>query len=183
MAVTVYSFLKIRRPVEKSYEKVIVSYIRSSRCGDSTKSKVKIIASEARSCTVGDCIRIMMFDGKEEQAWAIAYEQKNLQHWKRLLESCHIYKGMDADWVQEEYRQQVERCLKLSRSTYPEKAIEYYEGWNRKEVLSVYVVCNYEVYLAEEDRYQMRTETFILTPDGKTVMGTEPHGRLGLTWR
>ncbi len=182
MGVTVYSFLKTRRSVEKNYEESIISYIRNTRCVSSPKTEVKIIASEARNCTVGDCIRIMVFDGKEEQAWAVAYEQKNLQHWKEMLEICQFYKGVDTDWVQEEYRQQIGRCLKLLRSTYPENTVRYYDGWDREEILSVYVACNYEVYLAGENRRQIRTETFVLTPDGKTVLGTEPHGRLSLTW-
>lgn len=181
MAITAYSFLQTRRMVERSYKKAITSYIQTSQCSDQRKPVVKIIAAEARNCTVGDCIRIMMIDSQEEQAWAIANEQKNLQYRKEMLEGCRAYMKIDTDCIQMEYEQQIhqsQRRINLLRNTHPERMIQYYEDWNQEEILAVYVVCSYEIYLPQKDSSQLLTETFIIAPDGETVIGKEPHGKL-----
>ncbi len=183
MAVTAYSFLHTRRKPENKFKKAIISYLQTTRYSDQTDVELKIIVIEAKNCTVGDSIRIMMIDSQEEQAWAIASELKHQQYWSEMLEGCCLYMDEENNWAQEEYRQQIEQSkhrINLLRDARPERLIYYYENWDREELLAIYVVCSYEILVPENSKCETRTETFIITPDGETVIGHEPYGKLSL---
>ncbi len=186
MAVTAYPFLHTRRSVRKGFKKAIASYIQASHYTGQANFVFRILGLEAKNCTVGDCIRIMMVDSREEQAWAIARELKKMQYWKELLDGCQANMEEESAWVKEEYRQQIDKSqqrINLLRESDSEEIIRYYESWNQQQILAVYAVCRYEICLPGNNSSEVRTETFILAPDGETVIGKEPYGKLSLAKR
>ncbi len=181
MAIIGYPFLNIHRRVDKKIEQTIASYIQTCQCSGQTGLNIKITTIEAKNCTVGDSIRIMMVDSQEEQAWAIASEQKQLQYWKEMLAGSEKYMEADCSWMQEEYRQNINKSMRrinALRESHPERITHYYESWNQGEVLAIYAVCHYDIYPTENCGHESKTETFIITPDGEAVIGKEPYGKL-----
>lgn len=176
MGITAYPLLNTRRRIRKGFKSAIASYIQTCQC---TQAELNLNTIEAKNCTVGDCIHIMFLDSQEEQAWAIASEQKNLQYWKEKMEGCNTY--MEEECA--EYQQQIYKCqqrINLIRDSHPEGIASYYDSWNQKQIVAIYVVCNYKIYLPKNKRSEVLTETFIMTPDGETVIGKEPYGKLSL---
>ncbi len=161
-------------PKENVYEQTIANHVQTDRHGTWTDLHFKVISLEAANCTVADSIKTLVEDATEKKEKAIARETKWLSDHKAGLEKNNK-KRYPSQTIENMYRGLIEKAqhrLDSLQQLNPEK-VSHYEGVAPDKVLAVYVTCKYGVTLPGSNTYKERTDTFVLTPDGKTVIGKD----------
>lgn len=176
MAVTLLSACSSK---DNIYEETIADHVQTDRHGTWTDLHFKVISLEVEECTMADSIRTLVADATEEISKAIARENEWLSDYKTGLER-NEKKRYPSPTTENMYRELIEhskqRLDSLQRID-PTKVI-CYEGLDPNTVLAVYATCKYGINLPGNGTYQERMDTFILTPDGKKVIGKEKNTKL-----
>ncbi len=159
----------------KVYEQAIMDFLQTDKAGEGRKFKMDIHSMSVTLRTLADCVQSLVEDAKEEITRAIAYETRQLEYWLEEVERCKSFKGIAgklmSDLNQKELsttHQRIEYLKKLD----PDDADTDEEG-DLDQPVALSVTCNYQIVYTDGYASQERTETFLLTSDGKKVMGKD----------
>ncbi len=164
---------------EKVYEETIAGYLQTDECGKWTDLGFKILSMKTKACTVGECIRILIDDAEMEKRQAIAAEEASLQMMKQQMEE-KIKSEFLGKMFREIYEKEVaysEQRIRALEKAIPAEA-GLYKGLDPEMLLGIRVTCTYRISIPWGNARHEQTDSFLLTPDGKKVIGTDPRDHI-----
>ncbi len=158
---------------KQKIEQTIANYIQTNIHGGCEGLNFSMVIMDVRYCTVADSIRNLIEDAKEEIESAIQATENKLHHWQVKMKQSDFATKVESEKRKDSYQRKIDsdKCrIKLLRKTDPAR-IALCDGINPDTLLAIYVTCHYGVEVQCYGTFQEKTETFILTPDGKSVIG------------
>lgn len=154
------------------YEKAIADYVQTDKRGTWTDLKFQALSLEVSDRTVADSLNLLKAEFEKSRDEQIASQQKTLDYFNGLLkdnQSAKYAKQVVADQLNGSIAATQSRIDSLRNlpATYTAR----YKGRNPADVVAIVIKCHYRYCMPETTTAKERTETFVLTPDGKKVVG------------
>ncbi len=150
------------------YEKAIAEYVQTDRWGTWTDLKFEIVSLETSEVTVADSLKIIRAEFETERAAAIESETKSLQYWLGVISDDPESKEIDRYNENIVY---INQRIDAIKNRKVEDVVNY--GLPPEQVLAVKAKCRYSLVMPGKNTRQERTDTFILSKDGREVVGKE----------
>ncbi len=155
---------------QSTCEQAIVSYVQTDKHGTLTDLKFEILSLETSERTVADSIELHKADDEKELAKQIESEESKLEFWKQLIADNPQSRDV------ERYNENIDginRRIDSLKQTTPEEVLRY-TGLAPDLVIGIIAKLWYSYVMPETGARKERTDTFILSADGKEVFGQEP---------
>lgn len=162
--------------MEARYRKTISNYMQTDPQGHQLKLRFRIIHFEIHPCTIADCIQRMYEDAREERFQAVQEEMKKMMHWNTLLDTQNQNPGYASEMIKRSCRQKIRLSVQridLLEQKLPTENILCYDNLDKEQVVSLLATCQYRIFNPKEKVYQEKSEVFVLSPNGKEVLGKE----------
>lgn len=160
---------------ENQFEKAIADYVQTDKRGTWMDCKFKALSIEKLSdITVADSLKVLQAEFEKLRDEQIASQQRTLDYFNGLLKG-----NQSAKYAKQAVDEQLSQSIATTQvqidslRNLPAVYADRYKGRNPSDVLAVKVKCNYSYVLPETTTAKERTEVFILTADGKKVLGKE----------
>ncbi|MDR2844248.1 MAG: hypothetical protein LBV57_06335 [Candidatus Symbiothrix sp.] len=157
------------------YEKAIANYVQSNRRGTWTDCKFKTLSIEKTAdITVADSLKLLQAEFEKSCDEQIASQQCTLDYFNSLLKD-----NESAKYAKQAVDDQLNRNIAATQTridslhNLPAAYSDLYKGRSLTEVVSVVVKCCYSYTMPGSGAAKERTDNFILSPDGKKVLGKE----------
>lgn len=166
---TVLLLLSACASEESVYEKAIADYVQTDKRGTWTDLQFKVVSLETADRTVADSIQILAAAFEAEKTARIADEEKKLAYWLGVISDNP--KSREVGRYNENMAGINQRIDSLKSLTLPENP--RFLGLAPDQVIGIVATCRYSFVMPGQDTRQERTDTFILSTDGKRVVGKE----------
>ncbi len=159
---------------EQIYEQTIADYIQTDQYGQWMDLGFIVLSMKTRACTTTESIRILLKNREKERSEAIAAEEAILLNMKLQMDN-RIKSGNISGIIKEIYKTNIDfskQRIEALRKANPSE-IGLYKGLDPNMLLGIYVTCKYRISIQWGNAHQEQRETFLLTPDGRKVIGKD----------
>jgi hypothetical protein len=157
------------------YEKTIADYVQTDKHGTFTDLKFKALSIEKTvDITVADSLKLLQTEFEKLRDEQITSQQCTLDYLNGLLKD-----NQSAKYAKHAMDEQLNQSIAAAQSridslrNLPATDSDCYKGRSLTEVVSVVVKCCYSYIMPRSGAAKERTDNFILSPDGKKVLGKE----------
>ncbi|KAA6308143.1 hypothetical protein EZS27_040180, partial [termite gut metagenome] len=177
---TVLLLLSACTSKQSVYEKAIADYVQTDQRGTFTDLKFKALSIEKTTdITVTDSLKMLQTEFEKLRDEQIASQQRTLDYFNGLITD-----NQAAKYVKQAVDNQLNRSIAITQAQIdslrklPATDSDCYKGRSLTEVVSVVVKCRYSYTMPGNGAAKERTDNFILSPDGKRVLGKKKSANL-----